>query len=139
MINQNKEITFTRTLLVPPGSVYQAFTSAEGWCKWCCETAEADARVGGKYHIYTEGYNAYGEYKELEKDKAVIFTWDGDKEPPMIIHVTMSGRDGSTDLTFTVRGLCSEEEWKGIEEFLERTWNRVLDNLKTVLESEPAK
>jgi hypothetical protein len=39
---------------------------------WCCEKAEAEARIGGKLHIYTDGYNAYGEFICLEENKAVM-------------------------------------------------------------------
>jgi hypothetical protein len=62
MIPKTQEITITRTILASPPQVYEAFTRSEGWCEWFCEKAETDPRVGGKLHIYTEGYNAYGEF-----------------------------------------------------------------------------
>jgi uncharacterized protein YndB with AHSA1/START domain len=135
MTTQPQEITLTRAISSPPSRVYAAFTTAQGWCEWCSETAEADTRVGGKLHIYTEGYNAYGEFKILEPDKIAAFTWNGDKEPPMLIHITLNEQDHSTLLTFKVTGLCSEQDWADIVEFLERIWGRVLDNLKDVLEA----
>ena len=80
MANQTQEIIITRTILTSPPQVYAAFTRAEGWCEWCCEKAEIDALVGGKLHIYTEGYNAYGVFTVLEQDKTISFTWNGDGE-----------------------------------------------------------
>ena len=136
MGSSSQEITVTRTILASPVQVYAAFTSAEGWCAWCCETAEADARLGGKLHIYTEGYNAYGEYKGLEQDRAVAFTWDGDGEPPTMIDVSLSGQDNSTVVTFRVTGLGPEQDWPAFADFLDRTWGRALDNLRAVLENE---
>ena len=93
MVSQSQEITITRTIRALPARIYAAFTRAEGWCEWCCEKAEADAHVGGRLHIYTEGYNAYGEFTELEQDRTVALTWNGDGEPPMLIRVLLEGRD----------------------------------------------
>jgi uncharacterized protein YndB with AHSA1/START domain len=135
MTSQAQQIAITRTILAPPAQVYAAFTRAEGWCAWCCEQAESDPHIGGKLHIYTKGYNAYGEFTELEQDRTVAFTWDGDGEPPMLIHVSLDGHDQCTVMTFTVTGLGSDQDWAGLVAFLDRTWNRVLDNLKSVLEA----
>ena len=134
---QTQEIILTRTILASPARVYAAFTRPEGWCEWCCEQAEADAHVGGKLHIYTEGYNAYGEFTVLEQDRTVAFTWNGDGEPPTLVHVLLDGQDNSTTITFKVTGLCSEQDWAAFADTLERIWGRVLDNLKAVLESKP--
>jgi uncharacterized protein YndB with AHSA1/START domain len=133
---QVQQITLTRTILVPPSRVYAAFTRAVGWCGWCCETAKVDAFVGGRLHIYTGGYNAYGEFTVLEQGRIVAFTWNGDGEPPTLIRVSLQGQDESTIVTFTVTGLGSEQDWASIAEFLERTWGRALNNLKAVLETE---
>jgi pimeloyl-ACP methyl ester carboxylesterase/uncharacterized protein YndB with AHSA1/START domain len=134
---QAKEITLTQTILTSPSRVYAAFTKAAGWCEWCCETAEADPDVGGRLHIYTEGYHAYGEFTKLDQDKIVAFTWNGDGEPPTLIHVQLDGLNDGTTVTFKVTGLGSEQTWVDIADFLERTWGRALRNLKTVLEAKP--
>jgi hypothetical protein len=55
----------------------------------------------------------------------------------MLIHVSLDGQDDSTLVTFRVTGLGSEQDWAGVTDFLERTWGRVLDNLKAVLETKP--
>jgi hypothetical protein len=55
----------------------------------------------------------------------------------MLIHVSLDGQDDSTLVTFRVTGLGSEQDWAGVTDFLERTWGRVLDNLKAVLEAKP--
>ena len=137
MASPTREITITQTILAAPAQAYAAFTRAEGWCAWCCEQAKSDARVGGKLHIYTEGYNAYGEFTELEPDRTVAFTWNGDGEPPTRIRVLLDGHEHSTVVTFQVIGLGPEQDWAGIADFLERTWGRVLNNLKAVLETGP--
>lgn len=137
MTTESQEITLTRTILAHPSRVYAAFTSAAGWCAWCAESAEADAHVGGKLHIYTEGYNAYGEFTALEPDRTVAFTWDGDGEPPTQIRVLLDGQEKDTEVTFSVNGLGSEQDWAGIADLLERIWGHALDNLKAVLEKEP--
>jgi uncharacterized protein YndB with AHSA1/START domain len=137
MAPESQEITITRTIRTTPARVYAAFASVDGWCAWCCEKAEADARIGGRLRIYTEGYNAYGEFAELEPDRRVAFTWDGDAEPPVLIRVLLDGHRDRTVVTFQVTGRSSAKDWAGIASFLERTWGRVLDNLKAVLEAGP--
>jgi len=129
-----QEITFSRTILASPTQVFAAFTTPEGWISWCSETAEVDAFLGGKLHIYTQGYNAYGEFTRLEQDKAVVFTFNGDGEPPTLITVLIHPQEGSSKMTFTVSGDWSEQDHPGFNAFLNRTWGRVLDNLKAVLE-----
>ena len=136
MAEKTQEITLTRTILASPSRVYDAFTQAVGWCEWCCETAETDPQVGGKLHIYTEGYNAYGEFTELEQDRTVAFTWDGDGEPPTLIQVSIEEQDEGTVVTFQVTVLDAKQDREGFVDFLERTWGRALDNLKAVLEAE---
>lgn len=131
-----QEITLARTILAPPPEVYAAFATAEGWCAWCSETAEVDARVGGKYHLCTQGYNARGEFIQLDPGRSLAFTWDGDEEPPMRVRVLLDGQGQGTILTFTVAVLGSLDAWPGFVDFLERTWGRVLDNLKAVLEAQ---
>ena len=135
MTSQAHEITVTRKIFASPAQIYAAFTSAQGWCAWCCETAEADARVGGKYHIYTDGYNAYGEFTQLEPDKVVALTWDGDREPPMQVRILLDEQGNATNLTFTVVVLGSHPDMISFVAFLERIWGHALDNLKDVLET----
>ena len=133
-VSPTREIIITRVIRASPARVYAAFTSARGWCAWCCEQAEVDARIGGKLHIYTEGYNAFGEFTILSQDRRVAFTWDGDNEPPTAIDVLIDDQKGCTNIIFRVSRQGSEEEWLSIVAFLERIWNHVLDNLKDVLE-----
>jgi uncharacterized protein YndB with AHSA1/START domain len=131
-----QEIVLTRTIHAPRSRVYEAFTTAEGWCAWCCETAEIDARCPGNLHVYTEGYNAYGEFSMLSPNQAVGFSWDGDGEPPTLITVSLDDQEDGTVVTFTVAPTDPDHHWGDFGEFLERTWGRALDNLKAVLETE---
>jgi uncharacterized protein YndB with AHSA1/START domain len=135
MTPNTQELTFTRLIHASTAQVYAAFTTACGWVSWCCETAEAEAVLGGKLHIYTQGYNACGEFTRLEQDQAVAFTFNGDAEPPALITVMIEQQGEGCEMTFTVSGDWSEQDHPGFNAFLERTWGRVLDNLKAVLES----
>jgi uncharacterized protein YndB with AHSA1/START domain len=135
MTSQTQSFTLSNSIDVAPSLVYRAFTDAEAWCEWCVEEAQVDPRPGGKLHIYTEGYHAYGEFKELEPDKIVEFTWDGDNEPPTIIRVSLVEGDGNTNINFQVTILDSEENQSDFADELEKIWARALRNLKTVLET----
>lgn len=143
MSPETQEIIITRTIAAPAARLYAAFTSAAGWCTWCCEQAEVEAQIGGNLHIYTDGYNAYGKFTILEENQAVAFTWDGDKEPPSWIHVWIEPQADQTLLTFKVIAenpagwTGPEEKWNCFAEFLEYIWGHTLDNLKFVLETKP--
>lgn len=131
-----QKITISKYIQAAPFVVYASFTTAEGWCTWCCEKAEVEAAVGGKLHIYTDGYNAYGEYIVLEPDRVVSFSWNGDKEPPTQIQISLEKQDEGSLVTFTVIILEPDADETDFANFLERIWGRALDNLKTVLESQ---
>jgi uncharacterized protein YndB with AHSA1/START domain len=136
MAIQAQEIILSQTISSSPAQIYEAFTTADGWCKWCCETAELEGFVGGKLHIFTEGYNAYGEFTELEQNRVIAFTWLGDREPPTLIHVSLKESEGQTGVTFKVSIIDPEQKWPTFAEFLDRIWGRALENLKDVLEAE---
>jgi uncharacterized protein YndB with AHSA1/START domain len=136
MSTKPQEITIVETIRVPPPEVFAAFTTEAGWLAWCCERAEIDARPGGTLHVYTEGYNAYGEFKLLDADRAVSFTWDGDGEPPTLIRVQLERQESGTGVLFQVEGRGSRQEWAEIADSLESIWARALGNLKRVLEAE---
>lgn len=134
MSSRTQSFTISDTIHVAPSHVYRFFTDADAWCMWCVEEAQIDPRAGGKLHIYTEGYHAYGKFKELEPDKTVIFTWDGDNEPPTLIKVSLQEETGDTIINFQVNGLGSEEAWNVFADELEKIWTHALRNLKRVLE-----
>ena len=115
--------------------MYRAFTNSDAWCEWCVEEAQTDPQPGGKLHIYTEDYHAYGEFRKLEPNKTVVFTWDGDNEPPTIIRVSLAEEAGKTNMDFQVTGLGSEDAWNEIADELEKIWAHALKNLKSVLEN----
>jgi uncharacterized protein YndB with AHSA1/START domain len=138
MTLQNQEFTLTREIKASPSIIYAAFTTTAGWCAWCCETAESDPIIGGKLHIYTEGYNAHGRFTDLKEDHLVAFTWDGDGEPPTSIRVLIDDRNDNALMTFKVTCLDAEAEWTDFSVFLVRIWGRALDNLKIILEGEHA-
>ena len=71
---------------------------------------------------------------QLEEDRGITFTFNGDKEPPTEITIRLDGQDGATNLLFQVTLLDSIEDVDSFMTFLEGIWGHVLDNLKAVLE-----
>ena len=139
MLSQTQTFTLSDTIHVAPSRVYWAFTAADAWCEWCVEEAQTDPRPGGKLHIYTEGYHAYGEFTELEQDKTVAFIWNGDNEPPTLIRVSLEKQGENTLMNFQVTGLSYENAWDKFADELEKIWARALRNLKNVLENKQEK
>ena len=139
MISKTQTFTISDTIRATPSRVFWAFTDAGAWCEWCVEEAQTDPRPGGKLHISTEGYHAYGEFTELEQDRMIAFTWDGDNEPPTIIRVSLEEENGNTKMNFQVTGLGSQGAWIEFANELEKIWAHALKNLKAVLEGKQDK
>jgi uncharacterized protein YndB with AHSA1/START domain len=92
--------------------------------------------VGGKFRwdlINSEGekMTCRGEYRELQQDKKIVFTWqwedDEDWENHVsIVTVELDDADGGTDLRLTHEQLPNEESRDGHT----RGWNSALDKLE---------
>jgi uncharacterized protein YndB with AHSA1/START domain len=131
-----------RLIKAPPDRVYAAWTDPGQLKQWFgpenVQTRDliADARVGGKFRwdlINSEGekMTCLGEYRELQPDKKIVFTWqwedDEDWENHIsIITVELYDRDGDTELRLIHEQLPNEESRDGHT----RGWKSALDKLE---------
>jgi uncharacterized protein YndB with AHSA1/START domain len=131
-----------RLIKAPPDRVYAAWTDPTQLKQWFgpekVQTRDliADARVGGKFRwdlINSEGekMTCRGEYRELQPDKKIVFTWqwedDEDWENHIsIITVELYDRDGDTELRLIHEQLPNDESRDGHT----RGWNSALDKLE---------
>jgi uncharacterized protein YndB with AHSA1/START domain len=96
----------------------------------------ADARVGGEFRwdlVNSDGENVTmrGEYRELQPDKKIVFTWqwqdDEDwKNHVSVVTVELDDADGGTELRLTHEQLPNEDSRDGHT----RGWNSALDKLE---------
>jgi uncharacterized protein YndB with AHSA1/START domain len=130
----NQSIELHQVFCVLPEEVFNAFTSATAWCRWCCDEACVDPRVGGQLSVHTPNYNVRGEFTAWESERHLAFTWHGTGEPPTQVDITLDFRDSATQMVFRVTNLGDEQAWTETAHVFESAWGRALDYLKSVLE-----
>lgn len=112
MIQESKvldnSLEITCTFDAPVKKVFAALTNAEQMVNWMgpeyvtCENVEVDLRVGGKYRISMKSeqgvHIAVGEYREIETNKKLVFTWhwvDGTFENSIVTILFSETSDGT--------------------------------------------
>ena len=101
----------------------------------------ADVTVGGKYRwdLTTpegEEMTAFGEYRELEQGRKIVFTWQWDDDPDWkgcasVVTVELSDCKEGTLLTFRHEGLPSEAS----RDRHNGGWTSVLDGLEKFIDN----
>jgi uncharacterized protein YndB with AHSA1/START domain len=107
-------LALKRRLKAQPTQVYQAWTVPEKMTRWwgaryeTPRTAEADVRVGGRFHVGFKGndgeqHDVSGIYREVVPDRRLVFTWAWRTTPERESQVTVDLKpDGDgTILTLT--------------------------------------
>lgn len=126
-------ITFERTVPVPAGDVWAAWTQAERFNAWFWPERFAarcaiDARVGGRWSIVSDvaEIGVGGSYVEVSEPDRLVFgwTWDGD-DVATNVTVSMADASGSTLVTVIHEGLTGETV---IANHVDG-WNSCLDRL----------
>jgi uncharacterized protein YndB with AHSA1/START domain len=131
-----------RLIKAPRDRVYAAWTDPAQLKQWfgpeSVQTREliAEARVGGEFHweltnAEGERMTCRGEYRELQPDKKIVFTWQWEddetwKNHVSIVTVELDDRAGGTELRLTHEQLPNEESRDGHT----RGWNSALDKLE---------
>jgi uncharacterized protein YndB with AHSA1/START domain len=122
-----------------PSEVFFYFTNSTALRDWLCDVATVDPRPGGRFYMWWTGdYYTSGEYVNVEKDKAVSFTWFGRGEPHATrVEVSFKKKKGGTLVKLAHRKIGKSQAWEAIGNSYEKEWNRYLDNLASVLEDGP--
>jgi uncharacterized protein YndB with AHSA1/START domain len=135
-----------RLIKAPRDRVYAAWTDLEQLRQWFgpenVRTHEliADARAGGKFRwdlTSPEGekMTVHGEYRELQPDKKIVFTWQWDDDEvwenqTSIVTVELSDAEGGTELCLTHEQLPNEKSRDGHT----GGWNSALNKLENFFE-----
>ncbi len=134
-----------RLIKAPRDRVYAAWTDPAQLKEWfgpeSIQTQDfvADVRVGGKFrwdlrNSEGETVTCLGEYRELQPDRKIVFTWQwADDETwenhVSVVTVELQDREGGTELRLTHEHLPTEESRKGHT----GGWNSTLDKLEKQL------
>ncbi len=136
-MSETRSLEFTQTVEAPVNQIYQAFTGSVALESWFADSAEADARKGGRFYAWwNTGYYASGLFTKLKEDKRVAFSWLGLGEPtPSKVRVALSTEDGVTQVTVTHKGIGKGKTWKKSSKQIASGWETALANLKSVIET----
>jgi uncharacterized protein YndB with AHSA1/START domain len=140
-ISDKLSLEITRLIKAPCDRVYAAWTDPAQLRQWFgpatvqTDNLLADARVGGEFrwdltNSDGEKMTVRGEYRELQLNKKIVFTWQWQddenwEEHVSVVTVELTDRNGDTELRLTHEQLPSEESRDRHGE----GWNSVLDKL----------
>ena len=115
LTTEKPSLTIVRRLKVGSEKVWRALTQPEAIKQWMgpsdeykVSVAETDVRVGGRYHIGLQSpdgemHDVGGVYREVVRNRKLVYTWAWKTTPERESLVTMELRevDGGTELTLT--------------------------------------
>jgi len=120
--------------------VYASWTDQEQLRQWFgpatveTENLIADVRPGGEFRWDLRNCDGkkvtiYGEYREVQPGKKIVFTWQHEdwEGHVSVVTVELSDRNGGTEVRLTHTQLPSEESRDSHNE----GWNSVLEKLET--------
>ena len=144
-VMDNRSLEIQRTIKAPRDRVYAAWTDPAQLRAWFgpdkvkTRSFAADPQVGGKYRWDLtnpdgEEMTVFGEYRELQPGRKVVFTWQWDddedwKGQTSVVTVQLSDCDEGTLVTLTHEQLPSEASRDRHNE----GWTSVLDGLEAFL------
>jgi uncharacterized protein YndB with AHSA1/START domain len=142
---QNLALEIKRHIKAPRDRVYAAWTDPAQLKQWFgpenVQTDElvAEARAGGKFRwdlTNSEGekMTCLGEYRELEPNKKIVFTWQWDDDEDWenhtsVVTVELSDAEGGTELRLRHEQLPNEQSRDGHT----GGWNSALNKLEAYL------
>ena len=102
-----------RTVPGTTADVFRAWTEPRHMERWLAPgdvqsvTVESELRVGGTYRIHMQAeageYTAFGEYREIEPDRRLVFTWDWAQAEhamgPTVVTVELHPVEAGTEVT----------------------------------------
>ncbi len=137
MSKATEALEFSCEVKLPPQNVYYAFTNATALREWLCSGAQVNATADGWLFLWwNSGYSASGEFKQLEPDKALTFTWNGRNEPGTTqVEIALTSQGGGTLVKVIHSGLGSGSEWETPRKEIQEGWEQGLENLQSVLET----
>ncbi len=139
----DNKLTITKHIHSTVETVYNAWTKPELFTQWMgpgtviCVKLVSDLSIGGQYEIHMqtdEGIKiAYGNYREIEPNKKLSFTWgwrDSDLEDSLVT-IAFSNSGEGTELTLEHSNLPTKE----VADHHNMGWNGSLDKLEQFLKS----
>jgi uncharacterized protein YndB with AHSA1/START domain len=140
---QSPSITIRRTFPVTPEKVWRALTESSGLKRWMAPSddyavpiAEADARIGGRYHLVMrspdgEEHDVSGVYREVVLHRKLVYTWAWKSMPEResLVTIELRAAGGGTELTLLHQQFHDE----AARDRHQQGWNGCLNRLQAHL------
>ncbi|HKP52850.1 MAG TPA: SRPBCC domain-containing protein [Chloroflexia bacterium] len=132
MLTQERAITARRMVEASSTELFRAFTNTGALRDWLSNGAQVEVRKGGRISLWwNDGYYTSGTFSEVKPGESLTFTWQGPGEPASEVRVSLTSRDGGTDVEVTHDGVGSSE----LAEKMGRLWEEGLENLQSMVET----
>ena len=139
---EQPSLSIVRKLGAGPAKVWRAITEPEMLKQWMAPSdafkvpvAEADVRVGGRYHIVMnapdgEVHDVSGVYREIVPNKKLVYTWAWKSTPERqsVVTIELRAAGSGTELTLRHEQFADEEA----RDHHQQGWNGCLDRLEKV-------
>jgi uncharacterized protein YndB with AHSA1/START domain len=131
------KIVVKRTIPATVDELFDAWLDPESLAQWMLpgdhqrNTVSVDARVGGAFEIVMHHQNGskrhYGEYRVIERNKKLVFTWysDATHHTETLVIVEFNAASASTEIVLTHERMPDHEAGLGHT----RGWTRALELL----------
>ena len=131
----------TRVIQADPDTVFRAWTEPEQMKRWSCPEGgtvldvAVDLKVGGRYRIVMQPaetglHNAVGEYREIDRPRRLVYTWDWEEEEyrvgETIVTVDFNAIGDATEVVITHELFPNAEAKDGHEQ----GWTSCLNRLE---------
>lgn len=141
---ESESVHVARRLTASPEHVFEAWINPALLRRWLAPTAEADARVGGRFRLEVtkpEGTHVVsGEYREFLPTQRLVMTWvyEGPMAPGKKIEALLTvefRKDGpNTEISLYHEGLTNPAY---LETIRRGAWAKALGELEAVLGDHP--
>jgi uncharacterized protein YndB with AHSA1/START domain len=120
----------------PLAQAWRAFTNSSSMRSWLCDIATVEPRPNGRIYLWWNGdFYSAGEYREVEENKKVSFTWHSRNETqPTLVTVTFAEQQGGA-LVRMAHTVPDEPGWEEIAESFRQNWQSTLEALALLLET----
>jgi uncharacterized protein YndB with AHSA1/START domain len=128
------ELSFSQEVDANPEDVFYAFSTAQGWRDWMCDSARFESRPGGSYQLaWNNGWYASGTVREVIRPEKVTLTWLGMGDPgPTDVTIKLKGHDGKTLVELSHSGFGQKEDWTETKKEAIKGWEIGLENLQSI-------
>ena len=136
------KLVIKRTIAATVEELFDAWLDPESLAQWMHpgssvpSSARVDARVGGSFEVLMPRENGtlrhHGEYRAIERNKKLVFTWfsHATREMQTLVTVEFHALDGGTQIVLTHEQLPDHEAGMAHT----RGWNAALNLLETFLQ-----